>query len=168
MGLRENKVDQDGGVHGSFDFLNVNCCRRTAFAVAPSEYSTVPLVLVGIMLRRHLKSNDIYRHYIHFVILLTLESAQRLDVNLAMIDLTSSGEPKTTLLLTQQRRTVPRISTSVIQTPSPKAAVANHDTLSVSLNSTPNSEYSRGCCSSTRPCSGSSIGILTPETSEGS
>lgn len=137
MGLRENKVDQDGGVHGSFDFLNVNCCRRTAFAVAPSEYSTVPLVLVGIMLRRHLKSNDIYRHYIHFVILLTLESAQRLDVNLAMIDLASSGEPRTTLLLTQQRRIVPRISTSVIQTPSPKAAVANHDTLSVSLDPLP-------------------------------
>lgn len=74
--------------------------------IAPSDYSTVPQVLVVIMLRRHLKSNDIYRHYIHFVILLTLESAQRLDVNLAMIDLTSSGEPKTTPFLTQQRRTV--------------------------------------------------------------
>lgn len=33
MGLGENKIDQDGRGAWSFDFLNVNCCRRTAFAI---------------------------------------------------------------------------------------------------------------------------------------
>lgn len=66
MGLGENKVDQDG--RGAW-IVRLSECQLLPPDRLCDCYSTVPLVLVVIMLRRHLKSNDIYRHYIHFVIL---------------------------------------------------------------------------------------------------